>query len=155
MMAVLFLIGKGIEKSNVINELLTKLEGKPNYQMASHYPLVIFDCQFKQELWNLNLECHTQFIQGVYENLRETLSKKYIEYLHFYSMGAALLKVPVPDNKNKIDEKKSLIFQKSGDTVEGTIQNLKGKRIEKYDIKIQKVKEYQERCLQKNQFENQ
>lgn len=30
-MAVLFLIGKGIEKSSVITELFTKFDGKPNY----------------------------------------------------------------------------------------------------------------------------
>ena len=46
-MAVLFLIGKGIEKSNVINDLFTKLDGKPNYQMAPDHPLVLYNCEFK------------------------------------------------------------------------------------------------------------
>jgi tRNA pseudouridine38/39 synthase len=84
MMAVLFLIGKGIEQKSVIPDLFNKLDGKPNYQMAPDYPLVLYNCEFERELWKPTLESHTSFIQGVYENLRENLSKKYIEFLHFY-----------------------------------------------------------------------
>lgn len=46
MMAVLFLIGKGIEQKSVISDLFNKLDGKPNYQMAPDYPLVLYNCEF-------------------------------------------------------------------------------------------------------------
>merc|ERR1712242_452648 len=48
MMAVLFRIGKGEEEVSVISDLLDieKCDGKPQYLMASHLPLVLYDCAF-------------------------------------------------------------------------------------------------------------
>lgn len=46
-MAILFLVGKGIEEISIIHELFSKFDGKPNYQMAPGYPLVLYDCEFK------------------------------------------------------------------------------------------------------------
>ncbi|XP_004641452.1 tRNA pseudouridine(38/39) synthase [Octodon degus] len=53
MMAVLFLIGQGMEKPEVIDELLNieKNPQKPQYSMAVEFPLVLYDCKFENVKW--------------------------------------------------------------------------------------------------------
>ena len=48
MIAILFLIGQGLEKPSLIKELLdvTKNARKPQYEMANDKPLVLWDCTF-------------------------------------------------------------------------------------------------------------
>ena len=51
MVAILFLIGQGLEKAPVISELLDvkKNPTRPAYQMASDTPLVLWDCIFPRD----------------------------------------------------------------------------------------------------------
>ncbi|XP_057281976.1 tRNA pseudouridine(38/39) synthase [Pezoporus wallicus] len=53
MMAVLFLIGQGMESPEVIDELLDveKNPQKPQYSMAVEFPLVLYDCEFENIQW--------------------------------------------------------------------------------------------------------
>nr|XP_004665518.1 tRNA pseudouridine(38/39) synthase [Jaculus jaculus] len=53
MMAVLFLIGQGMEKPEIIDELLNieKNPQKPQYSMAVEFPLVLYDCKFENIKW--------------------------------------------------------------------------------------------------------
>ncbi|XP_005378538.1 PREDICTED: tRNA pseudouridine(38/39) synthase [Chinchilla lanigera] len=53
MMAILFLIGQGMEKPEVIDELLNveKNPQKPQYSMAVEFPLVLYDCKFENIKW--------------------------------------------------------------------------------------------------------
>ncbi|NXK89741.1 PUS3 synthase, partial [Formicarius rufipectus] len=53
MMAVLFLIGQGMESPDIINELLDveKNPRKPQYSMAVEFPLVLYDCEFPDLQW--------------------------------------------------------------------------------------------------------
>ncbi|NXI99611.1 PUS3 synthase, partial [Psophia crepitans] len=53
MMAVLFLIGQGMEKPEIIDELLDveKNPRKPQYSMAVEFPLVLYDCEFENLRW--------------------------------------------------------------------------------------------------------
>ncbi|XP_031989427.1 tRNA pseudouridine(38/39) synthase isoform X2 [Corvus moneduloides] len=53
MMAVLFLIGQGMESPDVIDELLDveKNPRKPQYSMAVEFPLVLYDCEFPDLQW--------------------------------------------------------------------------------------------------------
>ncbi|KAL8365654.1 hypothetical protein RB595_004456 [Gaeumannomyces hyphopodioides] len=48
MVAVLFLVGQGLEKSSVVADLLdvSRYPGRPNYHLASDKPLVLWDCLF-------------------------------------------------------------------------------------------------------------
>jgi tRNA pseudouridine38/39 synthase len=48
MVAILFLVGQGLEKPSVVTELLdvAKHPRKPNYAMAEEVPLVLWDCIF-------------------------------------------------------------------------------------------------------------
>jgi tRNA pseudouridine38/39 synthase len=50
MVAILFLVGQGLEKPSVVAELLDveKNPRKPNYTMAEEVPLVLWDCIFPQ-----------------------------------------------------------------------------------------------------------
>ncbi|CAJ1969140.1 unnamed protein product [Cylindrotheca closterium] len=47
-MAVLFMIGRGLEKADIVPELLnvTKYPGKPSYRLAEDTPLVLHDCGY-------------------------------------------------------------------------------------------------------------
>jgi tRNA pseudouridine38/39 synthase len=51
MVAILFLVGQGLEPPTIISELLDvqKNPCKPTYDMASDTPLVLWDCVFPQE----------------------------------------------------------------------------------------------------------
>ncbi|PGH10893.1 tRNA pseudouridine(38-40) synthase [Polytolypa hystricis UAMH7299] len=51
MVAILFLIGQGLESPSIVKELLdvTKNPRKPIYEMASDAPLVLWDCVFPDE----------------------------------------------------------------------------------------------------------
>jgi len=51
MVAILFLVGQGLEKPSIVSELLNieKNPGRPTYEMASDTPLVLWDCIFPRE----------------------------------------------------------------------------------------------------------
>ncbi|KIW02205.1 tRNA pseudouridine(38-40) synthase [Verruconis gallopava] len=51
MVAILFLVGQGLEKPSVVKELLDvkKNPCKPHYEMASDQPLVLWDCMFSAD----------------------------------------------------------------------------------------------------------
>ncbi|RKF64044.1 putative pseudouridylate synthase 3 [Erysiphe neolycopersici] len=51
MMAILFLVGQGLEDASIITELLNveKNPRRPTYQMAAETPLVLWDCIFAHE----------------------------------------------------------------------------------------------------------
>ncbi|KAL2069953.1 hypothetical protein VTL71DRAFT_14633 [Oculimacula yallundae] len=51
MVAVLFLVGQGLEKPSIVTELLdvVKNPGRPAYEMASDTPLVLWNCVFPHE----------------------------------------------------------------------------------------------------------
>ena len=48
-MAVLFMVGEGIEDETIIDRLLDieEVQEKPNYIMASDKPLILSDCYFE------------------------------------------------------------------------------------------------------------
>lgn len=51
MVAILFLVGQGLESPSIVPELLNVIENpqKPGYEMASDAPLVLWDCIFPDE----------------------------------------------------------------------------------------------------------
>ncbi|KAK3812320.1 MAG: pseudouridine synthase [Benniella sp.] len=58
MMAVLFAIGNGLEEPEVIPQMmdLKLCPAKPNYDMASELPLVLYDCHFENVEWQYQNE---------------------------------------------------------------------------------------------------
>ena len=53
MMAILFLVGQGLEQPNVVESLLAVDTNprRPGYEMASEFPLVLYDCLFRDIEW--------------------------------------------------------------------------------------------------------
>lgn len=53
MMAILFLVGQGLEEPFVVTDLLdvSKTPQKPLYEMASDLPLILYDCKFPEMEW--------------------------------------------------------------------------------------------------------
>lgn len=47
-MAILFLVGKGHEKPEIINDLFdfTKYSSRPAYNIANDHPLILYDCYY-------------------------------------------------------------------------------------------------------------
>ncbi|KAG0315288.1 tRNA pseudouridine synthase 3 [Dissophora globulifera] len=58
MMAVLLAIGQGLEEPEVIDKLMDikNCPAKPNYDMASDLPLVLYDCKFENLEWQYQTE---------------------------------------------------------------------------------------------------
>ncbi|KAF9428018.1 tRNA pseudouridine synthase 3, partial [Entomortierella beljakovae] len=58
MMAVLFSIGQGLEEPEIIDQMmdLKQCPAKPNYDMASDLPLVLYDCKFEGIEWQHQTE---------------------------------------------------------------------------------------------------
>lgn len=53
-MEVLFLVGRGLEKPSVVQELLVRGDCKPTYPLADGTPLVLWDCGFENLQWTLS-----------------------------------------------------------------------------------------------------
>lgn len=74
-MSVLFRVGKGEETADVITQLLLKFDGRPNYELAPDYPLVLFDCKYKKSVFlEENQKSHINLFAAIYERIREKLS---------------------------------------------------------------------------------
>ncbi|KAG0263135.1 tRNA pseudouridine synthase 3 [Mortierella polycephala] len=58
MMAVLFSIGQGLEEPEVVDQMmdLKQFPAKPNYDMASDLPLVLYNCHFENLEWQYQTE---------------------------------------------------------------------------------------------------
>lgn len=63
--SILFLVGEGKEKPEVITELLDvdQHPRKPQYSLAADFPLVLFDCQYEGIDWVYNEEVHRNNIR--------------------------------------------------------------------------------------------
>jgi tRNA pseudouridine38/39 synthase len=56
MMAILFLIGKGLEDISIIDKLFEESGLTFNYEIASELPLILTDCQFEGASFNNSME---------------------------------------------------------------------------------------------------
>ncbi len=87
MVAVLFLIGNGLESPNIVTTLLDieRTPRKPSYEMASELPLVLFHCSFPQLAWYMN-----ESTERVRESLRSDLETHFLQTAIHYAMASAL-----------------------------------------------------------------
>lgn len=58
MMAVLFLVGEGREKPEIVRELLDieLFPLRPQYAIAPEFPLVLWDCGYNETRWNIDFK---------------------------------------------------------------------------------------------------
>ncbi|XP_062215466.1 uncharacterized protein LOC133916019 isoform X2 [Phragmites australis] len=86
MVAVLFLIGQGLESPSVVDSLLdiTRTPRKPQYKMASELPLILRSCLFDKA----NFMCSSDASRSLIEHLKD-------EY-HHYMLQAAIFHEALP-----------------------------------------------------------
>ena len=72
-MAVLFMVGKHDEEPDVVSKLLDVAAHpkKPNYEMASDLPLVLYDCEFDGVTWIRNPGTHARLCQHMHTAWKE------------------------------------------------------------------------------------
>ncbi|XP_037361456.1 tRNA pseudouridine(38/39) synthase isoform X3 [Talpa occidentalis] len=94
MMAILFLIGQGLEKPEIIDELLNieKNPQKPQYSMAVEFPLVLYDCKFENIKWIYDRE--VQEFNVIH--LQQLWANHAVKTHMLYSMLQGLDSVAVP-----------------------------------------------------------
>ncbi|XP_036894053.1 tRNA pseudouridine(38/39) synthase isoform X1 [Sturnira hondurensis] len=94
MMAVLFLIGQGMEKPEIIDELLNveKNPQKPQYSMAVEFPLVLYDCKFENIKWIYDREVQEFNVTHLQQQWANQAVKTHL----LYSMLQGLDSVAVP-----------------------------------------------------------
>ncbi|KAG8343263.1 putative pseudouridine synthase A-like protein [Trypanosoma vivax] len=71
-MEILFLIGRGLEESNVVTALLTRGDKKPVYPLADATPLVLWDCHFEGINWRISSRAFT-FIEKELQDIATAL----------------------------------------------------------------------------------
>nr|XP_003417471.1 tRNA pseudouridine(38/39) synthase [Loxodonta africana]XP_010595442.1 tRNA pseudouridine(38/39) synthase [Loxodonta africana]XP_023412838.1 tRNA pseudouridine(38/39) synthase [Loxodonta africana]XP_023412839.1 tRNA pseudouridine(38/39) synthase [Loxodonta africana]XP_023412840.1 tRNA pseudouridine(38/39) synthase [Loxodonta africana]XP_023412841.1 tRNA pseudouridine(38/39) synthase [Loxodonta africana] len=94
MMAILFLIGQGMEKPEIIDELLNieKNSQKPQYSMAVEFPLVLYDCKFENIKWIYDREVQEFNVT----HLQQLWANHAVKTHMLYSMLQGLDSVAVP-----------------------------------------------------------
>ncbi|XP_057775881.1 uncharacterized protein LOC130994809 isoform X3 [Salvia miltiorrhiza] len=82
MVAILFLIGQGLESSNVIDELLDteRTSRKPQYKMAPEIPLVLQSCEFD----GLKFKCSSDARQALRAHLEKECRSYKLEAAIFH-----------------------------------------------------------------------
>ncbi|ESO90936.1 hypothetical protein LOTGIDRAFT_176790 [Lottia gigantea] len=85
---VLILVGQGKEDPSIIDELLDieKHPRKPQYNMASYIPLVLFDCQYEDVEWIYSEESHINNIKHLQDmwsqnSIKTTMIKRMLDSL--------------------------------------------------------------------------
>ncbi|XP_007539400.1 tRNA pseudouridine(38/39) synthase [Erinaceus europaeus] len=103
MMAILFLIGQGMEKPDIIDELLNieKNPQKPQYSMAVEFPLVLYDCKFDNIKWIYDREVQEFNVT----HLQQLWANHAVKTHMLYNMLQGLESVAVPcETGPKVDE---------------------------------------------------
>ncbi|KAG2180903.1 hypothetical protein INT43_008483 [Umbelopsis isabellina] len=94
MMSILFLAGQGLEKPEVVRDLLdvSKIPSRPEYIMASDLPLVLYDCEFQGLDWKYANDGHIVPGYASPFKLWRHLHEQWYEYMTKAMMFQTLLK---------------------------------------------------------------
>ncbi|CAG8454290.1 9758_t:CDS:1 [Ambispora gerdemannii] len=152
MMAVLFLVGQQLEKPSIIDELLDvgKYPAKPVYEMANDVPLVLYDCQFKQNIeWkysrddDLEFKMPSRLFKHFYEQwCNQRIKSLIIENFLNYIGKLSLKQLSVLENQNqliidnntmKLEEYISLDSNKSTSITLGGGKKMQSRKYIKFD----------------------
>ncbi|CAL4931277.1 unnamed protein product [Urochloa decumbens] len=95
MVAVLFLIGQGLESPSVVDSLLdiTKTPRKPQYKMASELPLILRSCQFDKA----DFMCSSDANRSLTEHLNDGYHHYMLQAEIFHE---ALSCLPLPESNS-------------------------------------------------------
>lgn len=115
MAGILFLIGKKLEKPEIIKELLDveKCKIKPQYNMASEYGLCLYDCGFEDLIWQQceNLENQMYLEDQIKEEWEKNSLLSTLWGVYHVNFQRSLVKyenqlIPWKDIRSKVDIKK-------------------------------------------------
>jgi tRNA pseudouridine38/39 synthase len=118
-MAVLFMVGKGVEEPSIVTHLLNVNPGaepgeglevvdrKPTYQMADALPLVLWDCRYPDELvqWQ-GMSDDKQLSRGVYKHLEDIKDRSDVltQLNHHFLLASTELHKPVgPESDDGVE----------------------------------------------------
>ncbi|XP_010916997.1 uncharacterized protein [Elaeis guineensis] len=95
MVAVLFMIGQGLESPNIVDVLLdtNNTWRKPQYNMAPELPLILCFCKFK----NVNFICSSDASRALHEHLKNEFQSYMMQAAIFHE---ALGCLPIPDESS-------------------------------------------------------
>ncbi|XP_072974579.1 uncharacterized protein [Typha angustifolia] len=107
MVAVLFMIGQGLESPNIVDALLdtSKIPKKPQYNMAPELPLLLHSCEFD----NIKFICSSDASQAVSDHLKKEYHNYMLQAAIFFEALSCLCfpdaenssLVPKPDKKKR------------------------------------------------------
>uniref|UniRef100_A0A6V7QQN5 Pseudouridine synthase I TruA alpha/beta domain-containing protein n=1 Tax=Ananas comosus var. bracteatus TaxID=296719 RepID=A0A6V7QQN5_ANACO len=103
MIAVLFMVGQGLETPSIVDPLLdtSRTLRKPQYNMAPELPLVLRSCEFE----NISFTCSLEASKAVTEHLRSEYHNYMLQAaIHNEALGCLCSpdnSSPEPDRKNR------------------------------------------------------
>jgi len=99
MSSILFFIGRGLEKPDIIPKLLdrTKVPEKPNYHLASEIPLILYDAEYD----GLDFECENETFNQTYNYIYQYWKEQYLKCSVIFTMLQALTKGDMQPPKTK------------------------------------------------------
>ena len=164
-MQVLFHIGKGKDDTDVVRDLfdLGKERGKPQYELAAgtiyydllkDHQLVLYDCIYPQHKVEFKGEQSSDFLMHIYSVMKKKLCEDYVKSMFFTQMGIMAFGQRLNeiqrqsldlDRDRIVKVSSSLLNRNRGPTPETLVTQLKGKRKGMYDIKMNRLQEYEGR----------
>lgn len=112
MVAVLFTIGQGLERPEIVTDLtdMQKYPTKPQYEMAHDIPLVLYDCEFPEMEWKVSKD------ESKFQRLTQSFSK--MEYdIQLKAQMLEIMENVLFANRNILDSEKILKTMNTGDGV--------------------------------------
>ncbi|EER94780.1 hypothetical protein BDA96_01G379300 [Sorghum bicolor] len=106
MVAVLFLIGQGLESPSVVDSLLdiTKTPRKPQYKMAPELPLILRSCLFDKA----NFMCSSDASQSLTEHFNDEYHHHMLQ-AEIFHIASSCLPFPEPNSLETLQKKRNHI----------------------------------------------
>jgi len=94
MSSILFLIGRGLEKPDIIPKLLDMnlVTEKPNYPLSSEIPLILYDAEYE----GLEFDCEKETSIHTYNYLYQYWKEQYLKSSVIFTMLQSLKTDEVP-----------------------------------------------------------
>lgn len=122
MAAVLFMVGRGVESPDVIDELLdtNKTFRKPQYNIASELPLVLDSCEFE----GLSFRCSSDAARDIHMDISQQLHAYLLQAVLFHEASSQITDTAIIGNTlmSKRGKKKASHIPLSGRPTEPTYE---------------------------------
>eukprot|EP01102_Stenamoeba_stenopodia_P019675 TRINITY_DN7482_c0_g1_i1.p1 TRINITY_DN7482_c0_g1~~TRINITY_DN7482_c0_g1_i1.p1 ORF type:complete len:520 (+),score=119.84 TRINITY_DN7482_c0_g1_i1:25-1560(+) len=148
-MAVLFMVGKGVEQPQIVSELLDveKNPRKPFYDMASEVPLVLYDCGFEGINFISDAENHRRVCDKFEQRFQESMMSSLIVFGMLQGMrntylpstnGEFAVWSAIANERKPAPKHIPLLRRAKEETLEEKVQKMNEKKKKVYEQKISK-----------------